>query len=262
MTKFETRAVSGVVVDDGSVAPQVRASAIVFDRWSQDLGGFVERMMPGSVTLEADMLALFDHQTQYVIGRQSAGTMSVLRHAAGVDFTAVPPDTQWARDMLVSLKRGDIKGCSYRMQVSDDRWYVRDDGVVARDVLAASVCELTITSMPAYPQTTAAVRSRAAAFVRSELRAGRTLSAANEQALKDALAALDIAENAIEGVLSQVDPAFEPEDEATESGDSAAEEGAEGGASSDSGQRSTGGAPGETYRYRAARALALTHERG
>lgn len=140
--------------------PQVNCRAILFNSWSCDLGGFVERMMPGSVELDNDLPALFAHDTSMVLGRTSAGTMTVAQDAAGVSFNATPPDTTWARDMLVSMRRGDIKGCSYRMVPLEDKWYM-SDGRVCRDITRAQVSELTITSMPAYPETTAEARSKA-----------------------------------------------------------------------------------------------------
>lgn len=217
---FETRATaSGELrfLMDGS-KPRIDGRAILFDSWSADLGGFRERMLPGSVTLEPDLLALFDHDTSKVLGRTSAGTMEVRSDSRGVAFTAYPPETTWANDLKVSMTRGDIKGCSYRMLVEEDKWYMDMNGQVCRDVLKATVSELTVTSMPAYPETTAEARSRASAILKEatmnkkEDRAGRVLSDANEVALKAALGALELAEDTIEAVLSQVDPTFVPED--------------------------------------------------
>lgn len=214
---FETRAVGSdaltYTVADGR--PRIDARAIKFNSWSVDLGGFRERMMPESVTLEPDLVALFDHDTSRVLGRTSAGTMEVRPNSVGVDFTAYPPDTTWAADLRVSMDRGDIRGCSYRMFVDRDSWYVDGDGQVCRDILAARISELTITSMPAYPETTAEARSHAAAVAKRPVdRAGRVLSDANEVALKAALAAIELAEDTLESVLAAVDPAFQadPED--------------------------------------------------
>lgn len=153
------------VTDGGK--PRIDGRAILFDSWSVDLGGFKERMVPGSVTLDADLLALFDHATDKVLGRTSAGTMEVRQDQIGVAFTAYPPETTWAKDLQVSMTRGDIKGCSYRMMVEEDKWYLDMDGNVCRDVLKASVSELTVTSMPAYPETTAEARSHAAALAQT-----------------------------------------------------------------------------------------------
>lgn len=212
MTNVEIRAVGNVSVTMDGDRPRIDARAIVFDSWSEDLGGFRERMAQGSVNLSNDMVGLFDHDTSMVVGRVSAGTMEVRSDSNGVSFTAYPPDTTWAKDLLVSMKRGDIRGCSFRMMVNEDAWYV-EQGQVCRDVLSAEISELTITSMPAYPATTAEARSHAQELAITipeniEERAGRVISVANEQILKDAYAALEVATDTLEQVLIQVDPAF------------------------------------------------------
>lgn len=143
--------------------PRIDARAVVYDAWSVDLGGFKERIRPGAFTLETDLVALWDHDSSKVLGRVSAGTMDVRSDTTGIDFTAYPPNTTWAQDLRESMSRGDIRGCSFRMYVDEDKWYVQD-GQVYRDVLKARVNELTITSMPAYPETTAEARSTAASL--------------------------------------------------------------------------------------------------
>lgn len=209
---YETRAVSSgslsFSVTDGK--PRIDGRAILFDSWSVDLGGFRERMLPDSVQLDADLVALFDHATDKVLGRTSAGTMEVRSDSKGVAFTAYPPQTTWAADLRVSMERGDIKGCSYRMFVDEDKWYV-ENGQVCRDVIRARVSELTVTSMPAYPETTAEARDRASQLAKAanvEERAGRVISDANEQVLKQALVNIEAASDMLEAVIVQVDPTF------------------------------------------------------
>lgn len=141
--------------------PSVEGRAIVYDALSEDLGGFREKFAPGSVELDDDLLALFDHQTSMVLGRTSAGTLEATDGPDGVDMVAYPPDTQWARDMRVSMERGDVRHMSFRFVPIEDDWEVVGDSVV-RTVTKAEVLELSVVSMPAYPQTSAQARSRAA----------------------------------------------------------------------------------------------------
>lgn len=210
---FETRATLGgelrFVTDGGK--PRIDGRAILFDSWSVDLGGFKERMLPGSVQLESDLLALFDHATDKVLGRTSAGTMEVRMDDRGVAFTAFPPETSWANDLRVSMERGDIRGCSYRMMVEEDKWYVDMNGQVCRDVIKAQISELTVTSMPAYPETTAEARSTAAKLAKhskAEERVGREISDGNLQVLKQVFDHLELASDTLEQVIAKVDPTF------------------------------------------------------
>ncbi len=190
---------------------RINGRAILFNSWSVDLGGFRERMLPGSVELDPDLVALFDHATDKVLGRVSAGTMIATQDERGVVFTAFPPETSWAKDLRVSMDRGDIRGCSYRMLVDDDRWFVQD-GFVCREIIKARISELTVTSMPAYPETTAEARSQAQTLANAaklETRAGRVLSDANEQVLKSAVGQIETAIDAIGSVIKSVDPNFD-----------------------------------------------------
>lgn len=214
MAKAELRAVGELTFSLEGDRPRIEARAIKYDSWSVDLGGFRERILPNAINLDSDLVALFDHATDKVLGRVSAGTMTVRTDDAGISFTAYPPETSWAQDLRVSMERGDIKGCSFRMFVDEDHFYV-ESGEVRRDIRKARVTELTITSMPAYPETSAEARSTAEALkvTSEENRAGRVLSAANEIALKAALEAIDLAETTLESVLSQIDPTFDPEAE-------------------------------------------------
>lgn len=147
------------VADDEK--PRVEGRAIVYEALSEDLGGFREKFAAGAAQLDDDLLALFDHQTSMVLGRTSSGTLEALDGPDGVDMVAYPPDTSWARDLRASMERGDIKHMSFRFIPLEDEWDVVGD-VVVRTVTKADVLELSVVSMPAYPQTTAQARSRAA----------------------------------------------------------------------------------------------------
>jgi len=150
----ELRVVEG---DDGR--PRLEGRAIVYNALSEDFGGWRERFLPGSVRLDDDLLVLFDHDTSMVIGRSSAGTLEAVDGPAGIDVRAWPPETTWARDMRVSMERGDIRHMSFRFRpIKDDVAVV--DGQVVRTVTEADVSEVSVVSMPAYPQTTAELRSR------------------------------------------------------------------------------------------------------
>ena len=143
--------------------PAIVGRSIVYGALSEDLGGFRERFAPGAVQLDDDLLALFDHQTSMVLGRTSAGTLEADDGPDGVDMVAYPPDTTWARDLRISMERGDIKHMSFRFIPIEDDWEVIGD-VVVRTVTKAEILELSVVSLPAYPQTSAQARSRADAL--------------------------------------------------------------------------------------------------
>lgn len=145
-------------------SPRLAGYAAVFNSPSQDLGGFIEIVKPGAFTRslnsDRDPLALVQHMPQLVLGRRSAGTLRLQEDARGLAFEIDVPDTTAARDLLVSVERGDVKGASFAFSTANggDRWQVRGDKVV-RELLDVELHEITITAQPAYLDTTVARRS-------------------------------------------------------------------------------------------------------
>jgi len=136
----------------------IAGRAIVYGSLSEDLGGFREVFKPGSVHLADDLLILFGHDARTVLGRTRAGTGRAWDDGLGIMFEAEPPATTWARDLAVSMERGDIASCSFAFRSIDDYWFYSDlHQTVIREVLGAEVSELSIVSMPAYRATEAAM---------------------------------------------------------------------------------------------------------
>lgn len=146
-------------------SPRLEGYAAVFDSPSEDLGGFIEYVRAGAFANSlrsntADPLALVHHLPHLVLGRKSAGTLRLAEDTRGLHFEVEPPDTQTARDLLVSIERGDIRGCSFGFSVRSggDRWDLKGDQVV-RELLDVELREITITATPAYPDTEVARRA-------------------------------------------------------------------------------------------------------
>jgi phage head maturation protease len=59
---------------------------------------------------------------------------------------------------MVSIKRGDISGMSFRFRALDDEWHL-EDGMPIREVADMVIGEVSVVSEPAYPDTEVAVRS-------------------------------------------------------------------------------------------------------
>ena len=141
-------------------APVIEGYAIRFGALSEDLGGFREFISPDAVIEFADVRALFNHDSNYVIGRQSAGTLKLERDANGIRMEATPPETRWAQDLLVSMRRGDINQQSFAFRLLPDgaTWEDTADGWV-RTLRGIRMYDVSVVTTPAYPQTDASVRS-------------------------------------------------------------------------------------------------------
>jgi uncharacterized protein len=141
--------------------PRIAGYAAVFNELSQDLGGFRERIAPGafeSSLSDADVRALFNHDPNIVLGRTKAGTLSVMEDSRGLAIEISPPDTAPVRDLLVSIRRGDVSQMSFGFYTRSDKWNKVDDEWV-RTLLDVELLDVSPVTFPAYPQTSVAVRS-------------------------------------------------------------------------------------------------------
>ena len=131
----------------------------VFNSLSQDLGGFRETLKPSvfnrTLNNGADVRALFNHDPNFVIGRNTAGTLDLKTTHKGLRATASPPDTGWWNDLEVSIKRGDINAGSFAFRSVKDEWNWTpdEDGLVRREIQEAQLFDVSIVTYPAYPET-------------------------------------------------------------------------------------------------------------
>ena len=162
ITLKELRVVEANV--DPLTEPAIEGYASVFDSWSEELGGnspFRERVVKGAFeeTIQNDDIrALFNHDPNYVLGRNKAGTLTLEEDEKGLKVRIVPPDTQWAKDLLVSIKRGDITQMSFGFTVILDRWSY-EDNIDVRELLKVKLYDVSPVTFPAYAQTECGVRS-------------------------------------------------------------------------------------------------------
>jgi uncharacterized protein len=140
--------------------------AIVFDRPSVDLGGFTEIIRPGAVDRTfaegIDVRALVDHRPDKIIGRVKANTLRLEKDAHGLRVSIDPPDTTVGRDVLESVRRGDVSGMSFRFSVvrpHGERFETRS-GTPTRIISDMRVHEVSVVTFPAYEATDVTVAQR------------------------------------------------------------------------------------------------------
>lgn len=141
----------------------IEGHAAVFDSWSETLGGifpFKEMVKRGAFidSLESDDIrALFNHDPNYVLGRNKAGTLELREDEKGLGVRIYPPDTQWARDLSVSIERGDITQMSFGFAVEEDEWR-SEDGYDVRELRRVKLYDVSPVTYPAYTATDVGVR--------------------------------------------------------------------------------------------------------
>lgn len=142
----------------------------MFDREAVIAGLFRERIAPGAFAeaiREDDVRALFNHDPNLILGRTTAGTLLLAEDETGLRYEIDPPETQWARDLMVSVERGDISQSSFGFSVVREEWQAPSspNELPLRTILEARLYDVSPVTFPAYEETTAEARSAAAQHV-------------------------------------------------------------------------------------------------
>lgn len=138
-----------------------------FNVLSVNLGGFRERIRPGAFTKvldgRPDVRALDNHEVWRILGRTRSKTLTLREDDRGLLSRITPPDTSVGRDVLASVRRGDIDGMSFWFSVEDDDWHL-EGGENVRDIITVrNLYDVSPCTFPAYPDTDCAVRGLAIA---------------------------------------------------------------------------------------------------
>lgn len=152
------------IADGDGGGPIIEGHAAVFDSWSETLGGifpFKEIVRKGAFNESIgkdDIRALFNHDPNYVLGRNRAGTLELVEDEIGLRVKITPPDTSWAKDILTSIRRGDITQMSIGFIVLDDKWSTKD-GMDVREIRKVQLFDVSPVTFPAYTATDVGVRA-------------------------------------------------------------------------------------------------------
>ena len=156
-------------------------------------GGFREQIAPGSATKslrEADIVALFNHDSGKPLGRTSAGNLSLKSTPRGVEPELKPVNTSYATDLAELVRTGVIKGWSFGFEVVKDDW-TDDEGRSSNEysgtnrvIREMKLIEVSPVTFPAYEMTN--ISSRDAVVAARESRhtrdAGKARSFMDEAA--------------------------------------------------------------------------------
>ncbi len=149
------------VTDDDK--PKINGYAAKFGKWSQDLGGFVEKIRKGAFdeALEkSDIRALKNHNSDLILGRNTSGTLRLDTNSVGLRFEVDVPDTTTGRDTVEEIRRGDLSGCSFAFTVLEDDWKYPEAGPIERTIVkVGELFDVGPVTYPAYPDTTVSARS-------------------------------------------------------------------------------------------------------
>lgn len=156
--------------------------AAKFDRISQNLGGFVERIAPGFFNKSRGdnwpgVVARYNHDDNLLLGTTQAGTLRLGVDDVGLDYAVDLPNAR--ADVYELVQRGDVAQSSFAFVVFEEEWDSTDQGFPRRTLVTGQLRDVAPVNTPAYTDTTVAMRSLAKKFDAS-VEDVRSLAEAND----------------------------------------------------------------------------------
>lgn len=150
-----------------SAAPGLVGYACRFDELSQPIGvpAFREVIRPSALARLAerrDVKALIGHDPTRVVGSSKSGTLRLTVDAIGLRFSLDPPDSPSGRDLVESVRRGDLDGVSigFRVLEGGESWR-RGERPPVRELRDIDLFEISMVSFPAYLEAGVQIEARA-----------------------------------------------------------------------------------------------------
>jgi HK97 family phage prohead protease len=163
-------------------AKRIGGYAAVFNRQSRNLGGFVEVVDPIAFNQSRgdgwpEVIARYNHDDNQLLGTTAAGTLRMSLDAYGLSYDVLPPA---AMGHVVELvERGDVRKSSFAFRTVADDWATTEQGYPLRRLTGVQLVDVAPVNTPAYPDSTAGLRSLADKFS-ADLEEVRSLADADE----------------------------------------------------------------------------------
>lgn len=157
---------------DGESNEIIEGYALKFDKWSDNLGWFREKLASKSLekTDMSNVTALFNHNESQILGR-SGINLELDVDNIGLRFKVKPTDTSYSRDLMENIRQGVINQCSFAFTVSreqdSEEWRENlESGIYERTIKNIDkLYDVSVVTTPAYPDTEAVVGARSKELV-------------------------------------------------------------------------------------------------
>lgn len=111
-------------------------------------------------TLGNDIRALWNHNTQYVLGRNKSGTLELKADDKGLFGTVKLPATQYAKDLYTLIERGDVDQASFGFNIEDEELEELADGGYRWRLKQVDLHEISVVTFPQYENTSVNIRAK------------------------------------------------------------------------------------------------------
>jgi HK97 family phage prohead protease len=136
--------------------------AAKFDRLSQNLGGFVERIAPGFFNKSRGdgwpgVVARYNHDDNQLLGTSRAGTLRLGVDEVGLEYQVDLPSSR--ADVFELVQRGDVAQSSFAFVVFEEDWSMTDQNFPLRTLISGQLRDVAPVNTPAYEDTSVGVRN-------------------------------------------------------------------------------------------------------
>ena len=130
----------------------------MFNRLSQNLGGFVEEIDPAAFTTTLssgrNVLGAVNHDVSQLLATTDSETLDLEIDGTGLRYgMLLDLDDPDAVRAAAKVRTGKLKGSSFTFTTRDDAWSTTDQGFPLRRLLAVELHELGPVASPAYLDT-------------------------------------------------------------------------------------------------------------
>lgn len=134
----------------------------IYELWD----GATEEIERGAFTetLDGDIRALIDHDTRLVLGRTTAGTLTLREDEHGLfGSIEINPKDSDAMNLYERVKRGDVSQCSFGFEILKEETETSDDGnSIHWRIQKVLLHEVSVCTFPAYKETEVSARKEQA----------------------------------------------------------------------------------------------------
>ena len=149
----------------------------VFDDTYEVWPGVTESIRKGAFknSIKGDVRALYNHNTNQILGRTSAGTLKLKEDDHGLwGQIKINSKDSDALNVYERISRGDITGCSFGFEIKKETWKEESNGTIHYTIEEVSpLYEVSPCVFPAYEATRISSRGKDLAKIRKRSKLSR-----------------------------------------------------------------------------------------
>ena len=134
----------------------------LYEQETELFDGYYEIITKGAFnnTLNNDIRALWNHNTQYVLGRNKSGTLELKLDDKGLFAVVRMPKTQYAQDLYELVQRGDVDQASFGFNILAEDVEELASGGYRWRINEIDLHEISVVTFPAYENTSVQARAK------------------------------------------------------------------------------------------------------